>query len=97
MYTFFSPSLKKIGILLGLLIISIPFIGYDTGVRCITTPCPSYAYTTVWKYIFLSADNPYAAQGFDISWFRAGIGVVAWYLIISTVIYFLKPKIARSE
>lgn len=96
MHIFLKPTLRKIGILLGLLIISIPFVGYDTGIRCITTPCPSYAYTTLWKYLFLRTDNPFAAQSFDISWFRIGIGLVAWYMVISTIIYLMKPKTARS-
>jgi len=74
--------------------ISIPFIGYDTGIRCIKAPCPSFAYTSVWKYLFLMGDNPYAQQSMTISWLRFGLGLLAWYFVLSLISHIVKKFLA---
>ena len=100
MKEFFKPTRLKIILTLVALLAAIPFIGYDTGIRCITTPCPSFVHTTLWKFMFLRVDNPYAANSYDISWWRGLAGIGIFYTIICAAIPFSKKMlgtVARGD
>lgn len=50
--------------------------------------------------MFLRVDNPYAANSYDISWWRGLAGIGIFYTIICAVIPFSKKMlgtVARSD
>ncbi len=100
MKEFFKPTRVKVIFLLLAVLFVIPFIGYDTGIRCITTPCPSFAHTTLWKFMFLKNDNPYTANSYEISWTRIAGGIAIFYVLGCMIVPLSRKMmgtIARSD
>ena len=80
---FFKPTLKKIILTLVLFILFVPFIYYDTGIRCITYPCPSQAVGSIIGWLLSS----YNFDIYSISFTNLILGLILSYLVSSTLIY----------
>lgn len=72
---FLKPSLLKIAISIILFLVFVPFINYDTGIRCITTPCPSMANGSFLIYLIFS-QNFYV---YNLVFFNLIIGFIISY------------------
>lgn len=78
---FLRPSMHQILWTIGLVLIFLPFVLYDTGIRCITAPCPSSLVTSlVGLLIFHSPE-----QAIGISWPVLLLGTIATYIIVSLI------------
>jgi len=82
---FFKPTLSKLIITIMLVLLFVPFINYDNGIRCFTVPCPSDTTGSLAKYVFL--DNPYI---YYISYTNLIIGIILSYLASCLIIYLYK-------
>jgi hypothetical protein len=85
---FFRINLKRVILTLIIFSAFIHFINYDTGIRCITQPCPTTMPITVLDWIILSN------QGFvyGMSYLNLVIGIIISFLI-SSIIFYLYGKI----
>jgi len=83
--SFLKPSLTKIVVFLVISFLFIPFIEYDTGIRCFTTPCPSGRVGSLLQY-FVSS---YHGNIYHIDWSRLLIGLAIAYFL-SALILLLK-------
>ena len=69
------PSRGKIIIFLALFLLFVPVVNYDTGIRCITAPCPSSSPGSIFIYVL------HGSQIYQFYYAAAIIGIVATYLI----------------
>jgi len=75
--SFLQPTRTKIFLAAALFILSVPFLEVDTGIRCITIPCPASAARSVAEYLSLSRAEiigfhyPSLLAGLAISYFLA--------------------------
>ncbi len=83
---FFKPTPAKIIFSILLFIIFTPFIYYDTGIRCVTTPCPAGATGSLLMYFLFS----YNLHIYDILYMNLVIGLFISYIISSALISLIK-------
>ncbi len=88
---FFKPTLAKIIIALVLVILFVPFINYDTGIRCITTPCDSDANGSILQYLI----NAPFDHIFNIHWLVLIGGLILSYLIACMIILGYKKSVKK--
>ena len=70
------PGAPKVALFLLLFLAFIPFAEFDTGVRCVTGPCPSSASGSVLAYAL-----GYRGAIYQLRYFSIAVGLVASYLI----------------
>jgi len=87
---FFKPTILKIVVFIVLFLIFVPFIYYDTGVRCFTTPCPAGKLGSVMSYLMFSPNHFIYDDG--IRSLNIIIGIILSYLA-SCMVYYLFQKI----
>lgn len=51
---FFRPTIAKIAVFAVVSVLFVPFIDYDNGIRCFTTPCPAETTGSTAMWLFLS-------------------------------------------
>ena len=88
---FFRPTIVKIIIALTIFVF-VPFIYYDTGIRCIKAPCPAGADASIIQY-FLNAPFNHI---YSIYWISFIGGLLASY-ILSCVIIFVFNKFLKNK
>lgn len=88
---FLKPSIAKIIISLLIFVIFVPFVYYDTGIRCIKAPCPAGANGSIVMWLFFS----YNFHLFSISYVILIIGILLSYLV-SCLILFAINKIKNN-
>jgi hypothetical protein len=69
------PTTAKILIFIILFLLFVPVVEYDTGIRCITTPCPSGAPGSVLIYLM------HFSHIYQFYYVSIVIGAVACYII----------------
>ena len=85
MKEFIKPTIAKAIITL-VTFLFIPILYYDTGIRCITTPCPASANGSIIQYLL---------HGFGIHqvlWLNIILGIIGAYIFSCGIIYFLNKK-----
>ena len=87
--SFLKPTIAKISVAVLILIIFVPFINYDTGIRCITTPCPANADGSIAMWLF-----SYHSYIYSIYYVNLIVGIILSYLI-SCLIVFIISKIRK--
>lgn len=91
-WKFFKPTIWKIVIFVIIFIVFVPFIHYDTGIRCEQAPCPAGTTGSLLKYILYSHDFYIYSGG--ILYINLIIGLIISYLI-SCIIVTLYNKIKK--
>ncbi len=71
-----SPTPAKIVLFLILFVVFVPVLEYDTGIRCITTPCPSSAPGSFVAYLL--SPEKFIYQFYYLSII---VGIIATYLV----------------
>lgn len=89
---FFKLSWLKAAIFLIILLSVFPSVKYDTGIRCITIPCPSESIGTFLNYFF-NSPNHYI---YSIDYVSLALGFIASYLI-SCSFAFLINKLLKEK
>lgn len=89
--TFLKPTITKIIVAILILVIFVPFIHYDTGIRCIQAPCPAGADGSIAMWLIFS-HNFYV---YSVSYVNLIIGVFLSYLVSCLVIFGI-DKIKRK-
>jgi len=84
------PTAPKVALFLLIFVIFIPFAEFDSGIRCITTPCPSGSVGSVLAYAF-----SFHGAIYQFYYFSIAVGLVASYLI-SCLLFSLAGN-ARSK
>lgn len=74
---FLHPNRSKIIVSLIIFLVFVPFIEYDTGIRCSLAPCPSTATGSVVMYTLFS----YNSNVINIFYFNLIVGAILSYLI----------------
>ncbi len=74
------PDALKVAAFAAIFVLFVPFIEYDTGIRCITTPCASSATGTI--------------AGFLLSQQKYVYGLLAVNLVIGAAVAYLISCIA---
>ena len=87
---FFRPTIPKVIVLIILAVAFVPFINYDTGIRCITTPCPSSASGSILMYLLFSYNFNIYTGG--INYIILVIGLIISYLASCIIIFLFKKK-----
>ena len=90
---FFKPTIAKTIIFIILFISFAPFVPYDTGIRCITTPCPSSTIGSLIQYLLFSYDFYIY---FPILYTNLIMGIIISYLISCALISIIK-KIKKKK
>ena len=81
---FFKPTLTKIIVSVIIVIVFVPFIHYDTGIRCIQAPCLAGATGSLLMYLLFSP-NLYIYTG-GILFTNLIIGLFVSYLLSCTLV-----------
>ncbi len=89
---FFKPTIWKITLFLILLILFVPFIQYDNGIRCNRLPCPTD--TTGSAAMWLLVKTRTTAKIYDFNYLYFAIGSIISYAI-SCLIISLKLIFSR--
>ncbi|MEK6899087.1 MAG: hypothetical protein AABW79_03255 [Nanoarchaeota archaeon] len=80
-FGFLQPSLKQIVWTLILVVAFLPFVEYDSGIRCVTIPCPSSGVVSPLGYFFFH----YTQVFYGISWTILILGTILTYVFVSLV------------
>ena len=64
--------------------IFVPFINYDNGIRCITTPCPADATGSIALYLIKGLPNIYSINYINLI-IGIIISIILAYIIIFTI------------
>ncbi len=83
---FFKPTIAKIILFVIVFGAFVPFIYYDTGIRCIQAPCPAGATGSLLTY-FLFSYNFYI---YNILYINLLIGLFLSYIVSSALISLIK-------
>lgn len=83
---FLKPTISKIIIFLVISIVFIPFIRYDNGIRCFTTPCDSDTTGSFAMWLFSS----YNYHIYQIHYSYMIFGIVVTYLISCLIALIFK-------
>jgi len=75
--SFLRLSIKQVVVFLLISFLFIPFIEYDNGIRCFTTPCPSGKTGSLFQYLVGS----YGGNVYQINWLLLLIGLVVAYFL----------------
>ena len=92
---FFKPTIGKIVLFLILLIVFVPFISFDNGMRCITAPCPSVTTGSLLMWYGLKFGSIY-----ELHYLYLVIGLIVSYLvsaIIVSLFNLVKNKIRNRK
>jgi len=88
---FLKPTTLKILLATFVFVLFVPFIHYDTGIRCFQAPCPSGAYGSVVMWLVKSAH----LYIYRISLIIMGVGMVLSYIFSCGTVYTAE-KIIRK-
>jgi len=88
---FLKPTISKIIAAIFILIIFVPFINYDTGIRCIAAPCPASANGSIVIWLIFS----YNFQIYSISYAALIIGIILSYLLSCIIIFAINKTRKR--
>ena len=88
---FLKPNSVKIIILTILSVVFVPFINYDTGIRCIQAPC-SAAFTGSFLMYLLFSHNFYV---YYFSYVNLILGLIVSYLISCLIIFLINKNSKR--
>lgn len=88
---FLKPTVAKIVLATLIFVLFVPFIRYDTGIRCFQAPCPSGTYGSVVMWLVKSAHF----YIYRISLTIVGAGTVLSYLFSCGTVYII-DKIKRK-
>jgi|SRR3989344_2369872 len=91
---FFKPTIAKIIVFIILFISFAPFISYDTGIRCVTIPCPSSATGSLIQYLLFSYDFYIY---FPILYTNLIMGIIISYLISCALVSIIKKLRKRRN
>ena len=89
--SFFKPTIAKIIIAVIIFIIFVPFINYNTGIVCVTFPCPSSAKGSIILWLLFS----YELHIYSVYYVNFIIGTISSY-IASCIIVFAINKIKKK-
>lgn len=87
---FLNPTTKKVVLAIILAISFVPFIYYDTGIRCITTPCPAGKLGSLVSYALFSYHWNIYDSG--IKYPNLIIGLIISYIIAALIIHNYKKE-----
>lgn len=84
---FLKPTVGKLILLLVLVIIFVPFIDFDNGIRCFTEPCPSETTGSllIWVYTKLKVGNGHV---YELHYPYFLIGIALSYIISCMLIWY---------
>lgn len=85
-----KPSIGKLILTILISITLVPFIEYDTGIRCVTTPCASSAEGSIASWLLFSHDF----DVYSVSYANLIIGLILSY-IASCLLIFLLIRIKK--
>lgn len=85
--SFFRPTLAKIIVAVMIILVFVPFIHYDNGVRCIQAPCSSQGLGSIATAVFFTWD--FGLQIYSISYFNLVAGIVLAYLVSCSSVFLL--------
>lgn len=85
---FLRPTITKTAVFTAISMLFIPFIDYDTGVRCFTTPCPSETTGSVAMWLLSSHD--YHIYEYHLANLTAGL-VLSYVLSCLVVLAASRP------
>lgn len=85
---FLYPTRARILVTLFLVILFLPFVVYDTGIRCITVPCDSESLASPISYaLFHSGSTAYG-----MSWELFIGGLIGTYIVLSILSVLIYSK-----
>ncbi len=90
---FFKPTLSKMIVLAIIFAVFVPFIHYDTGIRCIQAPCPAGATGSLLVYVLFS-HNLYIYTG-GVLYINLIIGLFVSYLV-SCILILIVNKLRKK-
>ncbi|MBU0471791.1 MAG: hypothetical protein KKF89_06170, partial [Nanoarchaeota archaeon] len=85
---FFKPTKIKILTSIIILILFVPFINYDNGIRCIKAPCPADTTGSITSWLISS----YNHNIYQIQYINLLLGIIISYLVSCLIIYLVKKK-----
>jgi len=91
---FFRPTLAKILITLITIAVTVPFIHYDTGIRCIQAPCPASATGSILTFLLHSPNRHIYTHGISIPVLLVG-GLLAY--LLSCTLVWVSNKLKRNN
>lgn len=80
-FGFLRPSAHQIVWTVMIVLLFLPFIQYDTGVRCVTVPCPSSAIASAAGYAFFHTQQ----EAYGVSWIILILGTIVTYIVVSLI------------
>ena len=91
--SFLKPSWQKVAIAAALIILFVPFINYDNGIRCIRAPCPSSNIGSVVSWLlFGPRAHSQPALIYSIDLLIAFAGIVICYALACALLARKKGK-----
>lgn len=82
--SFFKPTIAKIIVAVLIFAMSVPFIHYDTGIKCIAAPCLE---ASTGGSIFVWLVSSYGSSIYWISYVSLIIGIIMSYLVACMIIF----------
>ena len=77
------PAPSKLMVFAAILVLLVPFIGYDNGIRCVRAPCPTETMGSIPMWLFLSYDH----YIFEFSLLNLAAGAILSYIAACLMIY----------
>ena len=84
---YLKPTISKLILIAIIFTLFVPFISYDNGIRCITTPCPNESTGSVAAWLIFSPNF----HIYSVNYINLVIG-----LILLVIFYKLFNKIVRN-
>ena len=96
MKEFLAPTPFKLALAVLLFALFVPFITYDTGIRCIRAPCPSAATNSVLVYAYYSLIVFPHTSIYALNFQMLAIGLALSYPA-SCFLFFLAQKYHKQK
>ena len=84
---FFRPTIGKLILFLIILVIFVPFIRYDNGIRCFIFPCPA---DTTGSAAMWMMSRIYAGHIYEINYSSLTLGLIISYFASCLIISIFK-------
>jgi len=84
--SFLKPTLAKIIVTILVLVIFVPFIHYDNGIRCVRAPCPSEDEGSIAMWLIFS----HHFYIYSLSYVNLIIGIFLSYLVSCAAIFAIE-------
>ena len=94
---FFMPTIWKVIITIFLSVLFTPFVHFDSGIVCITSPCGGEASGTLAAYLFSKRSGYPNSSIVYFSYGKLFFGLIISYLISCVPVYVYQRKESKAQ